>query len=67
MKHIKHASETLAATPYILLKHPDETLATYVHNIRKHAHETLAKKHFICVKTHATSRSKYLQHTSRNR
>jgi hypothetical protein len=30
MKHIKHASETLAATPDILLKHPDETLAIYV-------------------------------------
>jgi hypothetical protein len=32
MKHMKHASETLAATPDLLLKHPDETLATYVQN-----------------------------------
>jgi hypothetical protein len=30
MKHMKHASETLAATPDLLLKHPDEILATYV-------------------------------------
>jgi hypothetical protein len=28
MKHMKHASETLVATPDLLLKHLDETLAT---------------------------------------
>jgi hypothetical protein len=32
IKHMKHASETLALTPDLLLKHPDETLATYVRN-----------------------------------
>jgi hypothetical protein len=32
IKHMKHASETLAPTPDLLLKHPDETLATYVRN-----------------------------------
>jgi hypothetical protein len=30
MKHMKHASETLAATPDLFLKHPDKTLATYL-------------------------------------
>jgi hypothetical protein len=30
MKHMKYASETLAATLDLLLKHLDETLATYV-------------------------------------
>jgi hypothetical protein len=32
MKHIKHAFETLAAIPNLLLKHPDETIATYIQN-----------------------------------
>jgi hypothetical protein len=32
MKHMKYASETLAATPDLLLKHPDEILATYIRN-----------------------------------
>jgi hypothetical protein len=46
MKHMKHASETLAATPDLFLKFPNETPA----NIRtkqlkhsKHAYETLTK------------------------
>ena len=38
---MKHASETLAATPGVLLKYPDETLATYVQ--KQHVYETLAK------------------------
>jgi hypothetical protein len=29
---MKHACETLAATPDLLLKYPDETLSTYVQN-----------------------------------
>jgi hypothetical protein len=43
---MKHASETLVATPDLFLKHSDETLATYVQNnlnTQKHAYETLAK------------------------
>jgi hypothetical protein len=32
-KHMKHASETLAATSDLLLKHSDETLATYTNKI----------------------------------
>jgi hypothetical protein len=41
---MKHASETLAATPDLQLKHQDETLATYVQlKHLKHAYETLAK------------------------
>jgi hypothetical protein len=32
MKHMKHASETLVATPDLLLKYPDKTLATYIRN-----------------------------------
>jgi hypothetical protein len=30
IKHMKHASETLAATPDLLLKYLNETLATYL-------------------------------------
>jgi hypothetical protein len=37
MKQLKHAYETLAAIPYLLLKHPDEN--TY--NIRTETTETL--------------------------
>jgi hypothetical protein len=40
MKHMKHASETLAATPDVLLKH----LRTKQLKHSKHAYETLAKK-----------------------
>ena len=43
---MKHASETLATIPDLLLKHPDETLATYVTKQLKHSkhtYETLKK------------------------
>jgi hypothetical protein len=37
MKHMKHASERLAATPNLLLKHPDENMC----KIRTKIAETL--------------------------
>jgi hypothetical protein len=48
MKHMKHASETLAATPNLLLKHPGETFATYIQNSRNTQNirmKHLQKKH----------------------
>jgi hypothetical protein len=52
MKHLKHAYETLAATPDLLLKHPDKTLATYIRKQLKYLEHTCEK----LTKTYTTSR-----------
>ena len=51
MKHLKHAYETLAATPDLFLKHLDETLATYVPNSMCMKRWQKTPESITCVKT----------------
>jgi hypothetical protein len=58
---MQHASETLAATPNIVLKHPNKTLAIRMKQMKhsKHAYETLAKKHLKTLHTCETYATTY--------